>query len=338
MQCSNCNVKKLSNEFPQRRSSTCRHFPSWCLKCVVSDTSGCNECGSPYDHGILEELHYHLNLIIQPELLKPPPRIVIPTHPGRAEPIKFKVSLIGGDSTECNMSTNTSVSALMNHLHVTFGLPNNLQRLIFNGQQLKKYTSEGESQLRNYNITNGSSLQLMKQLLSVTQDTPYDTIMFNLTYGRGTDFKFLDASCLTYSGPTFYNTVDFKHTYVVPGIYHSGPAYNSGRHTVQVRLVDVPRNVTHLFFVMSACHSATLRGFTSPTVSLYDTARPREQLSSYSIAAREHGHSQAVIMCCMRRTNEGWEAFSLGAETSGYCYDYYPIQNTITRLFAAKTV
>lgn len=31
---------------------------------------------------------------------------------------------------------------------------------------------------------------------------------------------------------------------------------------------------THLYFVMSACHSETISGITAPTVALYDAARP----------------------------------------------------------------
>jgi hypothetical protein len=83
---------------------------------------------------------------------------------------------------------------------------------------------------------------------------------------------------------------------------------------------------------MSACRRSTLAEFNSPTVDLYEQSRPREKISDYNIS---NGDSQSVVMCCMKRTEEGtWEAFSLGTQSAGCCYSYSPIVRSIIRLFA----
>eukprot|EP00026_Physarum_polycephalum_P008215 Phypoly_transcript_08294.p1 GENE.Phypoly_transcript_08294~~Phypoly_transcript_08294.p1 ORF type:complete len:343 (+),score=30.87 Phypoly_transcript_08294:497-1525(+) len=340
MECSHCKIRKLSNEFPKKRLAlTCKHCPSWCLQCLVSENErNCPECTEPYDSGVFEDLCYHLNLVTQADFLKPPPprTTTIATRAFRTVPqqITFNVLLLGGESKSCTASTTTTVVELMEHIHRVFGVASNEQRLMFDGQQLKRYIEGEQAQLRDYNVTNGSSLQLMKLLLSVTQETPYRTVVFNLTYGRGNRMKFLDASCLVYRGQTLYQIVDFRNTYGTTGVVHSGPAHGAGRHTVQVNLPSIHNAITHLFFVMSACHVATLREFEAPTVSVYDTARPHTQISSFSFRAQ--GTSQAVIMCCLKRTEAGWDAFHLAEATEGYCYNYHPIQYTIQRLFASR--
>ena len=107
------------------------------------DSNHCQECGSLIDAKVLEDLHYQHNLITQADHLKPPPprtttistRSIYATHVD----ITFKVSLIGGESKECSKKTNTTIEELMRHLHHEFNLAPSLQRLMFNGQQLKVY-------------------------------------------------------------------------------------------------------------------------------------------------------------------------------------------------------
>eukprot|EP00026_Physarum_polycephalum_P009888 Phypoly_transcript_10025.p1 GENE.Phypoly_transcript_10025~~Phypoly_transcript_10025.p1 ORF type:complete len:349 (+),score=28.22 Phypoly_transcript_10025:119-1165(+) len=348
MECINCHAQKLSNEFPKSRLSRgCNHRPCWCLRCLVEyPEKRCPECGLDYETKVYDDLRYLLSLITQSEVLKPPPAPVV-TPPSRSitsheapTNVTFRVSLIGGESREYTKLTNVHVLELMKQLEHDFRVSPSFQRLMFNGLQLKAYSDHGEiTQLRDYSLPNGASLQLMKILLSVSQETPYENLVFKLTWQKHNKYarnKYLDASCFGYRGRELVAIVDFRNKNAIAGMSHSGPAQNRMKHILVTNLTNVDPSVSHLFFVMSACHASTLQEFEAPTVSLTDFARPQQQISSYSFVTQ--GNSMAVIMCCMKRTEKGWEAFSLGQPTDGYCYFYTPIQNTISRLFDARVV
>lgn len=73
--------------------------------------------------------------------------------------------------------------------------------------------------LQDFNVTEGSNLQLMRILLSVNVDTPYRNIIFRLEWQRPWLSRkvFLDASCLVYNGAEYQGHVDFKRVNAVAG-------------------------------------------------------------------------------------------------------------------------
>jgi len=337
MQCKKCAHSKLSQEFPkQRLSPRCKHRPNWCTRCLLSTgQQACPECDAPIGDDLFVKLCSQLVLTTQFDHFKPPEPPSSTSSLGYSRSIMCTVSMMGGESVSLVVETGLSVHTFKQQLEARFRVPIGFQRLMCAGQEIKPYLRERQASLRDYGVTEGSTLQLMRLLLSVTHETPYNNINFVLhwqrSYGRRV---FLDASCFVFRGNANYNIVDFKNTYAVTGVTHSGPANNRTSHVITVSLNNLHHSVTHLFFVMSACHVATLAEFAAPTVSLYDTARRDEQISNYSIAAR--GDSQAVIMCCMKRTLQGgWDAFTLGEQSAGYCYEYAPIIAKIRRIFAS---
>jgi len=316
----------------------------WCVRCIISSSLDvCPECFSRVDIDTYRDLGEQLDLITQASTFKPPPSppatsiSTIHAFYRSNDPITCTVSLIGGDMAQIPASTLMSVQRFKEAVHGHFQIASKYQRLMFGGQELKPYKDGHEATLQDYNIVDGSSLQLMRLMLSVNEETPYNSINFVLRwaamYGRR---AFLDASCFVYRGNQLAEIVDFKHPLSVAGIRHSGPAHNTTQHTLRVSLPHIRNDYTHLFFVMSACHLGSLSQFRSPTVALYDTSRPTVQISDYHI---EQAHSQSVIMCCMKRTDTGgWDAFTLGRQSDGYCYNYAPIATAIAALFNSRTV
>lgn len=340
MQCKGCSISKLSNEFPKSRlSPDCKHRPTWCARCVISTgNQACPECNTDIDDELYESLCAQFLTITQRDHFAPPPKPVAPSIFTPAETVTCTVSLMGGDSHQYTVTTSVTVQVFKQDLERRFRVPVANQRLMHAGQELKLYLRDRQATLQDFGITHGSTLQLMRLLLSVTQDTPYNSINFVLLWAKNYGRRaFMDGSCFVYQGRNHAATVDFKNPRAITGIAHSGPAGNRTYHVITVDLNAINGRYTHLFFVMSACHVATLAEFNSPTVSLYDTAHPSVQLSTYSISAQ--GDSQAVIMCCMKRTEHGgWQAFTLGRQSSGYCYNYTPIENTIAYLFNSRVI
>lgn len=341
MECSDCNITKLSNEFPTGRlSDECDHFPSFCLRCIVNKgITVCPECNVDIDKDVREDIEIKYGIITQAGHLKPPAAktTTIQTRSHYSTRlISFTVSLMGGDTEECkNINNNITVSRFMLELASKFNIPRNFQRIMFNGQEIKPYIDNHEAVLMDYNIENGSTLQLMKMLLESTVDRPYHTINFTLRWQQRVDFfsrVYLDASCFAYSGNAYSDYTDFKNTHRLTGVTHSGPAQHRNFHTLQVNLDRVHGDITHLFFVMSACRVGSLRDIAAPTIQLCERSRPQEMISDYTI--NNSSNRQAAIMCCLKRTSiGGWQAFSLGTQCDGNVSNYYSIRGAISGVF-----
>jgi len=341
MECTECHVVKLSSEFPRRRlTKDCKHCPTFCVHCLsryLARESFCPECNAEVDDALCDQLTEQLRIITQSDSFTQQINSSVPASVSfRGAAIRFTVSLMGGDSHSFEMPSNAPVSQLRNEIQTKFGIADEYQRLLYNGVELKPYSDSIPTTLDGCSIVNGSTMQLMRLMLAIPQDSPYKNINFQLTwtmpYGRR---AYLDGACFLYSGRTLQSYVDFKRPYA-SGIQHSGPAQSRSYHIIQVSLPSVSREITHLFFVLSACREGSLGDFQNPAVVLFDKNRPTQRLSDYPINTRTA--YQAAIMCCLVRVGGGWKVYQLGQPSHGNVYNYPPIMSTIRDLFDSHSL
>jgi len=294
----------------------------------------CPECSALVESDVIADMKAQLSLIsledaLKPTFIAPPPRSTsASTSIYGATKISVKVALLGGDTEVIdNLTTDSAVADLMAKVEAKFRMANTHQRLVHERQELKY-----ENKLSDYSINEGSTIYLMKLLLETTRATPYRNINFVITWQQLARRVYLDASCICMRADGNYSIVDFKHPGEVYGVTHSGPAHGLGNHTLRVDLNSIATDITHLFFVMSACRVPTLSDIRNPAIALYETSKPHEQISNYNITTG--GGTQSVIMCCLKRTSAGfWKAFTLDTPCKGNCYEYHPILRNIGQLF-----
>lgn len=78
---------------------------------------------------------------------------------------------------------------------------------------------------------------------------------------------------------------------------------------------------------MLSAFNGKIRDFRNPSFQMFDNQRPDELLCQYRIA--DAGDSQAVILACVSRCEQGWKATAVGRLSSGNAKDYEPILCTI---------
>ncbi|CAG8780776.1 12005_t:CDS:2, partial [Racocetra persica] len=94
---------------------------------------------------------------------------------------------------------------------------------------------------------------------------------------------------------------------------------------------QLPKEVTRLYFILSARNCPNIGHFISPSIQIYDETSPQVQLCNYSLQTT--ANSQAVIMCLVARSFEGsWEIIPVGRLSSGNAGNYNPIKTTILDL------
>jgi len=100
-----------------------------------------------------------------------------------------------------------------------------------------------------------------------------------------------------------------------------------GHHKITSKLYELPENVTHLYFILSAWNSPSLGCYKTPTFSLIDKEHPNKNLCRYEL--KNVSHSKAVIMCSVARTGNTWRVYIVGTESAGNAKDYRPIEQKI---------
>eukprot|EP01111_Echinosteliopsis_oligospora_P013390 TRINITY_DN4796_c0_g1_i1.p1 TRINITY_DN4796_c0_g1~~TRINITY_DN4796_c0_g1_i1.p1 ORF type:complete len:368 (-),score=61.98 TRINITY_DN4796_c0_g1_i1:32-1135(-) len=360
MKCEHCEENKLSVEFPYEISPQCEHVCTWCFKCLhklkqEQQNMTCPECDSPvldpdsifssYITHVLQQDHFKE---AQPKHTpSSPSSIKINTFKNMSRRVTMKVTMLDGQRYMVTGDISQSVYDFQQEITKQSTIPVANQRLIYNGQELK-----GNKTLAEYNIQEEIPIQLMRLLYAINSSSDLDKTTFNLRWGfPGNRRDYLDASCLIYYNDTYVGLVDYecnnqyqilkecrineiKAEDITDYLRHSGDASidrHGGFHFIKLSLKSLPRYVTHLFFVLSAFQSSSLAHFPNPQVALVDDSTNRE-LCQYKIS--DAGHAQAVIMCCLMRTNDGgWRVESLGVVSSGNAENYIPINTTISGLF-----
>lgn len=159
--------------------------------------------------------------------------------------------------------------------------------------------------------------------------------IIRLLFGNMAMRDYLDASCLMFQGTSFCGVVDFSHS-TKPGINHSGDIMDDtnriGHHTIDLHLGKIPKNITHLFFTLSAWRSPTISKFRNPSLKFYDAINKKKDLCSTSFT--HANSSQAVIMCSLSKKNGRWQIYESGKLSAGNAKDYDPLVNTIKNLIS----
>lgn len=178
-----------------------------------------------------------------------------------------------------------------------------------------------------------ATLYLVVLLLEIPDS--YDHVVFDLHWGYpafGCDY--LDASCLGYQDLQFVKLADFRRS-TLKGVTHSGDVMDDcnriGHHTIDVHLKQVPSNVTHLFFTLSAWQSPNISRFPNPSLKFYEASDMKKDLCKTTFT--EAGNSQAIVMCSLSKNKQGrWEIYENGKLSAGNAMDYSPIKSTISNL------
>jgi uncharacterized ubiquitin-like protein YukD len=311
---------------------------------AVPKIEKCPECNTYIDTEMITSLRKRLQKFTHEDMFSYQPPTQLPPSSSSSyvstsstiQQISFTVNLLGGQSVEIKLPRTSKIRNIMDNVRNAFSIDVSQQRLVYHGQELKEVINGKRATLEDYNITEGSNIQLMKLMLSQKKISLLQNIDFVLSWGWGRLRKaYLDGMCFVYNGADFAAYIDYKSRWGV-GISHSGNVVNSFQkttiHRITVELESLGPETTHLFFVLSAVFVDTIRDFDDPGVRLYDHADRNTQLSGFDIVA--HKDSQAVIMCCLRRIpGIGWEVVEINTPSRGTVFDYTPIQQQINRLF-----
>ncbi|PRP81326.1 hypothetical protein PROFUN_04561 [Planoprotostelium fungivorum] len=152
--------------------------------------------------------------------------------------------------------------------------------------------------------------------------------------------RFLDASCLAYSGGKRIGLVDYSHTSDLSGsIIHSGDVMdhqkNEGKHTINVYLGKLPKEVDSLWFTMTA-YTGDLNDIKQPFVRFTDEESD-EELCRYNLESQKTGSNTAITMCSMTRIGgEQWSVKAIGHIGMGKVPIYGPIEKDIAELMKKK--
>ncbi|PRP87038.1 hypothetical protein PROFUN_04774 [Planoprotostelium fungivorum] len=153
-------------------------------------------------------------------------------------------------------------------------------------------------------------------------------------------WRYLDASCLAYAGGKRIGYVDYSHTRDLSGsIAHSGDvidhAKNEGKHTINVYLGQLPKEVDSLWFIMTA-FTGDLKDIKQPFVRFTDEDSD-EELCRYNLESQSTGSNTAIIMCSMTRIgSEQWSVKAIGHIGMGKVPTYGPIEKDIKELMKKK--
>ncbi|RIB26689.1 hypothetical protein C2G38_2162745 [Gigaspora rosea] len=345
MKCGQCQIIKLSKEFPDGSvSSKCGHATSWCLECLVGylretqhrcpickielTEQEVNDCCLFWDNASFK---------IDIESLSQARAEL--SGPINANSDVFYVVLLNGKKITLKLSEITTVKALKYALRDVTKIDITKQKLIHNDVELNDFQDDTtNSTLESYGIHANSHIQLIVVLYSITQDQALTNLAFDLYWGfphSGQDF--LDGTCLIYAGDELWKKYDYLSTFYpsIPYIRHSGDiidhANARGHHKITIKLDELPNNVGQLYLILSSWRSPTIGHFRNPSFKLYDEANPDRQLCNYTIG--QAGRSQAVIMCLINRSNNGmWNVIEVGETSSGNAKNYDPIEKNIRRL------
>lgn len=196
-------------------------------------------------------------------------------------------------------------------------------------------------------MTSNATVLLVVCLYSIPHDL--DHAVFDLFWGYPTEKTnllknmlenqvnrdYLDASCLMFKDISYVGKVDYEDK-KKPGIGHSGDVMDDenqiGHHTIDLHLMEIPIDITHLFFTLSAWYSPTIAKFKKPSLKFYNAKKKNTDLCSTSFT--HANSSQAVIMCSLSKKNGMWHIYESGKLSDGNARDYGPLVNTIKNLIS----
>eukprot|EP01099_Mayorella_cantabrigiensis_P004607 TRINITY_DN3499_c0_g1_i1.p1 TRINITY_DN3499_c0_g1~~TRINITY_DN3499_c0_g1_i1.p1 ORF type:complete len:371 (+),score=70.89 TRINITY_DN3499_c0_g1_i1:75-1187(+) len=351
MQCDNCQVFKLSEEYPETITSGCDHQVRWCYTCVLgildanlksSKTTKCIDptCPNPVDRVALETLQseYPFQFLVHHYgLPKEEPKMYTRSPVLDGQPMSIYVTTLDGRRNKYNVSSQLQIWSLKKMIEETIQVKPELQRLIFNKQELRRYvaTQEDPATLSSYGIREGSEINLLIMMYQVKEEDHLKKVEFHLSWGFPNGRKdYLDGSCLTFNQGKLIEKVDYQRTRDSRGaIKHSGDRIDDrlkrGTHTITVSL-DLLKDVDMLFFTLSSWNAKSLKAFSTPSVRIVEASSPDDVLSTYVLDGSSEQSEQALIMCCLVKGMKGrWYIYQVGKHSKGNAKRYDEIVNTI---------
>lgn len=336
--CKQCGIEKLSNEFPPVTvSDECDHPPLACLRCVVDFCQKNEKCPHPgcsisvpqnfptiqWFKAILDEMFREYEAVYTP----PAPKVT-----GKEN---LNITVLNGDSTHIPYYSFMPMSEVQMYINSKLNIPPNKQKILFEDKEVKIFKSNGQpSTLSDNNIPPYATLYLVVLLYAIPE--AFDHVVFDLYWGYPSSGRdYLDASCLVYQGTQFLYLEDFRRRRNINGISHSGDLMNdytrTGHHTIHVYLKQIPSNVTHLFFTLSAWRSPNIARYPNPSLKFYEASNIKKDLCKTTFT--HASNSQAVVMCSVSKNSQGrWEIYESGKLSAGNAKHYAQLKSTISNL------
>ncbi|CAG2221485.1 unnamed protein product [Mytilus edulis] len=338
MSCIVCNQEKLSKEFaPDNASDECDHASLTCLRCLVNSVEKNGKCPYP---GCCQEIRKNCEQIILfkeilAQMFTKYETTYSPVVDSGSEETFINVIGLTGESTRIKYTPNITIRELKQHIHHTLRIETSKQKLLYEDREMINTSPKGRSAtVGDYDIKANATVSMVVCLYSIPEK--FNKVVFDLYWGYpyfGRDY--LNASCLMYSGTTFYGVCDFANE-PHPSIRHSGDIMDNrnriGHHKIEVCIHNMPSAITHLFFTLSAWKSPNLSKYKRPSLKFYEASRPEVSLGNTTFTHAKH--SQAVIMCSMSREGGRWEIYELGKLSAGNVRRYGPLKTSITRLIS----
>ncbi|RIA95137.1 hypothetical protein C1645_872983 [Glomus cerebriforme] len=363
MKCINCQIDKLSKEFPvDTIGKKCFHISSFCLKCLINyfnvqnsnqTQQKCPECEVIISKQDVKELNqawekalFRINLKNISALKTKNKNNLDQNGEINKATGDFYVVLLNGAKLSFKLEEIKTVMELKEAIEKQTKVRMSKQKLIHKGVELQISSIQGtKDKLSDYSIATESHIQLMVLLYSISKELSINELTFDLFWGYpSTGSDFLDGTCMLYTGTgsdsKHYRTFDYAAIKFsdIPNISHSGDIMdyinNRGHHRITANLASMPNHVTKLYFILSAYNSPNIGCFPNPSFKMYDPADPDIQLCSYTIQSA--AASQAVIMCVVEKNERddkgNWNIFEIGRLSDGNAMNYQPIMNTINNI------
>lgn len=340
MACIVCNEEKLSKEFaPYNALDECDHPCLTCLRCLVDEVDKNEHCAYPGCNLKIDKNSE--NILLFKEMLA---QMFINYETTFTPAVDISggqnfvtVTGLTGESVRIEYKPNTTVREVKMQIFNKLKVDLAKQKLLYNDTEMQTIVANGRlATLEDYDVRPNASICLVICLCSIPED--FNHVVFDLYWGYPRSGKdYLDASCLMFNGTTFYRLADYDNRRPHQSVRHSGDIMNNrrktGHHTINVYLRNIPKSVTHLFFVLSSWESPTISKFRNPSLRFYEASAPDKTLCETSFTHAKH--SEAVIMCSLSRTMGRWEVFESGKLSDGNAYNYSPIIRTIQNLISA---
>lgn len=339
MACISCNVEKLSNEYPPHNGSReCDHPSLICLRCLVDHVDKTGKCPHPDCSLVIAKQSPTMQLFkaILSKQFKEYESAYTPLVDIGGGNQYVNVTGLTGESVSIQFTPQMTVDQLKSLIQQKLKHERGKQKLLYEGKEMNVMgPNGGYTTLSDHGIKPNSTICLVICLFSIPDN--FDDVVFDLYWGypyQKTDF--LDASCLIFNGTALQKVVDYNHRNAT-AIRHSGDVMDNvhriGHHTINVSLKNIPSNITHLFFTLSAWNSPNIAQYPNPSLKFYDATKPGKDLCKTTF--HHARNSQAVVMCSVSRNSHGrWEIFESGQLSAGNAKNYSSLVSTIQQLIS----
>lgn len=193
-----------------------------------------------------------------------------------------------------------------------------------------------------FGVTGGSTIHLIIRLLSVPDNI--DHAIFELYWHYPKTSKrnlFIDASCFVYKGSELYQVVDFENE-VGKGcggsVKHSGDDMDRinhiGRHCIEVKLKQLPKDVTHLYFLLSTWNASNMKdNFDDLSLNFFEMSDIFTPLCN-TVLPQEKLHKKAMVICYANRGKNCWFIDEVKIPCDGNVDDYEPMKKAVKEVIA----